>query len=239
MPAAHLSGMKTPRIPAPAGRGRLVVLIVAGVVLVLLVGVGVYGLIAGPRTTHHPASGDGQTPGPVPTLSAGPSGDVTPRLPKVVASSDPETFARNVATALFSWDTGSGFMPLDYTSVILAVGDPSGTEQAGLASDVATYLPNQDAWVQLRQYATRQHLTIDKAYVPKAWGEAVAQAHPGQLAPGTVAYTIEGTRHRDGVWNDQTVTSSHPVSFTVFIVCAPSYPTCHLLRLSELDDPLH
>ena len=37
MPAAHLSGMKTPRIPAPAGRGRLVVLIVAGVVLVLLV----------------------------------------------------------------------------------------------------------------------------------------------------------------------------------------------------------
>ena len=40
------------------------------------------------------------------------------------------------------------------------------------------------------------------------------------------------------VWNGQPVTSEHPVAFTVFVVCAPTYPTCHLLRLSQLDNPL-
>ena len=64
------------------------------------------------------------------------------------------------------------------------------------------------------------------------------QANPGQIAPGTTALTIEGTRHRAGVWNGQPVTSEHPVAFTMFMVCAPSYPTCHLLRLSQLDNPL-
>jgi hypothetical protein len=28
------------------------------------------------------------------------------------------------------------------------------------------------------------------------------------------------------------------VEFTVFVVCAPTYDTCHLLRLSQLDNPL-
>ena len=92
--------------------------------------------------------------------------------------------------------------------------------------------------MELRQYATTQHLTIDTIYVPDAWADAVAQAQPGQLADGTIAYTIEGTRHREGVWNDETVTSEHPVAFTVFLVCAPAYDTCHLLRLSQLDNPL-
>ena len=27
-------------------------------------------------------------------------------------------------------------------------------------------------------------------------------------------------------------------AFTVFVVCEPAYDTCHLLRLSELDNPL-
>lgn len=143
-----------------------------------------------------------------------------------------------MAATLFAWDTASGLWPLDYTSAILAVGDPSGDEQAGLASDVAAYLPNREAWIELRQYATRQHLTIDTAHVPEAWADAVAQARLGQLAPGTTAITIEGTRHRAGVWNGQRVTSEHPVAFTVFVVCAPTYPTCHLLRLSQLDNPL-
>ena len=129
-------------------------------------------------------------------------------------------------------------MPLDYSSVVLAVGDPSGAEQAGLASDVAAYLPTREAWLELRQYATAQHLTIEDAYVPEAWGEAVEQAQPGQLPPGATAVTIEGTRHREGVWNGQPVTSQHEVTFTVFVVCAPTYPTCHLLRLSQLDNPL-
>ena len=86
-------------------------------------------------------------------------------------------FAQGVASTLFAWDTASGLWPLDYTSAILAVGDPSGDEQAGLASDVAAYLPTRDAWIELRQYATRQHLTIDTTYVPDAWSEAVAQAN--------------------------------------------------------------
>ena len=123
-------------------------------------------------------------------------------------------------------------------AVILAVGNPSGAEQAGLASDVAAYLPSREAWLELRQYTTAQHLTIEDAYVPEAWGEAVEQAQPGQLAPGTIASTIEGTRHRTGVWNDEQVASEHAVAFTVFIVCAPTYDTCHLLRLSQLDNPL-
>jgi len=129
-------------------------------------------------------------------------------------------------------------MPLDYTSVLLAVGDPTGAEQAGLASDVTTYLPTREAWVELRQYATTQHLTIDTLFVPDAWDTAIGQAQPGQLAAGTTAFTIEGTRHRTGLWNNEPVTSEHPVTFTVFIVCGPTYDTCHLLRLSQLDNPL-
>ena len=61
----------------------------------------------------------------------------------------------------------------------------------GLASDVAAYLPNRDAWIELRQYATTQHLVIDTSLVPDAWADAVAQAQPGQIAPGTTAVTIE------------------------------------------------
>jgi hypothetical protein len=134
-------------------------------------------------------------------------------------------------------------MPLDYTSVILAVGDPSGTEQAGLASDIASYLPSREAWIELRKYATTQHLTIESSFVPEAWDQAVEQAQPGQLPPGATAVTIEGTRHREGVWNGEPVTSEHPVAFTVFLACpspAPEFRTglCHVLRLSQLDNPL-
>ena len=223
----------------PRHRRRLVALIAVGIVLLLLAGVGIYGLLTGPRTTS--TSTDDPKPGPSATTeppTVPPSTPRTPRVPAVPRSADPATFAQGVASTLFAWDTASGLWPLDYTSAILAVGDPSGDEQAGLASDVATYLPNRDAWIELRQYATSQHLTIDTAYVPDAWADAVAQAQPGQLAAGTTAVTIEGTRHRAGVWNGQPVTSEHPVAFTVFVVCAPTYPTCHLLRLSQLDNPL-
>ncbi|MBP2383688.1 hypothetical protein [Brachybacterium sacelli] len=229
--------MKTPDLTNSRSRHRLIAVLAAAVAVLVLTGIGVYGLITG-TPTHDPGSDGGTEPEPVVTAPSDPVPTTTPRLPTVAASDDPETFARNVATALFAWDTASGFMPLDYTSVILTVGDPSGAEQAGLASDIATYLPNREAWVELRHYATAQHLAIDDAYVPDAWDTAVEQAQPGQLAPGTVAYTIEGTRHREGLWNDEPVRSEHAVAFTVFIVCGPSYDTCHLLRLSELDNPL-
>ncbi|WP_460432901.1 hypothetical protein [Arthrobacter tumbae] len=235
--------MKPPDLSAPRSRHRLIAALAALVTVLVLAGVGVYGLLAGPPTANEDANG-GSGPGPAGTAPSDPGapGDpaptATPRLPTVPASADPVTFARNVATALFAWDTASGFMPLDYTSVVLAVGDPAGAEQAGLAADIATYLPNRDAWIELRQYATAQHLTIDEVFVPEAWDAALEQAQPGQLAEGTTAYTIEGTRHRTGLWNDETVTSEHPVAFTVFLVCGPTYDTCHLLRLSQLDNPL-
>lgn len=227
--------------PAPTdtrNRRRLVALLAAGIVLLLLAGVGVYGLLTGPRnstaTDPDPEPSSATTAPP----TAAPSTPQPPQVQAVPRSADPETFAQGIASTLFAWDTASGLWPLDYTSAILAVGDPSGDEQAGLASDLAVYLPTRDAWIELRQYATRQHLTIEAAYVPDAWGDAVAQAQPVQLAAGTAAVTIEGTRHRAGVWNGQPVTSEHPVAFTVFVVCAPTYPTCHLLRLSQLDNPL-
>lgn len=219
--------MKTPFAASDArSRRRLIALLAALVAVVVLAGVGVYGLLTGPPPTSDRGADDegGTSPGPVVTTPGEPTPTGIPSLsalPEVEASDNPETFARNVATALFAWDTASGLMPLDYSSVVLAVGDPSGAEQAGLASDVAAYLPTRDAWVELRQYATAQHLTIDNTFVPDAWETAVEQAQPGQLAEGTVAYTIEGTRHRTGVWNDEQMTSEHPVAFTVFIVCGP------------------
>lgn len=237
MPGAHLLGM-SPAPTDPRNRRRLVALIAAGVVLLLLTGVGVFGLLTGPPNSTTPDPDP--EPGPVTKAppTAAPRTPLPPRVPAVPRSTNPETFAQGVASTLFAWDTASGLWPPDYTSAILAVSDPSGDEQAGLASDVAAYLSTRDAWIELRQYATRQHLTINTMYVPDAWSEAVAQAQPGQLAAGTSAVTIEGTRHRAGVWNGQPVTSEHPVAFTVFVVCAPTYPTCHLLRLSQLDNPL-
>lgn len=229
--------MKTPDLSAPRSRHQLIAALAALVAVLVLAGVGVYGLLTGPPTAGEDAN-RGSGPRPAVTAPSDPAPTATPRLSSVRASTDPATFARNVATALFAWDTASGFMPLDYTSVVLAVGDPSGAEQAGLAADIATYLPNRDAWIELRHYATAQHLTIDDAYVPDAWDAALEQAQPGQLAEGTIAYTIEGARHRTGLWNGETVTSEHPVAFTVFLVCAPTYDTCHLLRLSQLDNPL-
>ena len=228
-------GMKTPDLSEPRIRRRLIAALTAVLIVVVLAGVGIYGLLVGPPSHDN---NDGEAPGPVVTAPSDPAPTTTPRLPVVRASDDPETFARNVATALFEWDTTSGFMPLDYTSVILDVGDPTGAEQAGLASDIATYLPSRDAWIELRQYATTQHLTIDNSYIPDAWATAAEQAQPGQLADGTTAVTIEGTRHREGLWNDEHVTSEHAVTFTVFVVCDPTYDTCHLLRLSQLDNPL-
>lgn len=241
--------MKTSDDPARTRR-RLISLIAAGIVLLVLTGIGVYGLLTGPAT---PGTNDpDETPVQVPSVP----GDPTPRLPRIAPTDDPEEFARSVAHALFTWDTTSGLFPLDYTSVLLGVGDPTGTEQAGLASDIASYLPSRGAWLDLRQYGTSQHLSIDDAFVPDQWAEAVEQALPGQLPVGATAITIEGTRHRTGIWNDEPVTSEHAVAFTIFLACPPDTDepaddgettqretgggaaSCYLLRLSMLDSPL-
>lgn len=226
--------MKTPA--DSRARRRLITLIATGTTLLVLVAFGVYGLLAGPAKP----SSEPSTPAPSATEADTPDATSTPSqptVPVVRGSRDPQTFAGNVALALFTWDTTTGLMPLDYTAALLDVGDPTGQEQAGLAADIATYLPTRDAWIDLRQYATTQTLAIDSIQVPDSWNAAVEQAHPGQLPPGAVAYTIHGTRQRDGVWNGAPTSAERDVAFTVFIACPPE-ETCHLLRLSQLDNPL-
>ena len=58
---------------------------------------------------------------------------------------DPIAYAAAVATSLFDWDTGAGFLPTDYTSAVLADADPSGEETPALLHDVATYLPTVES----------------------------------------------------------------------------------------------
>lgn len=217
-----------------ARRGRIA-LIVSGVILAALVAVGGYGLLVGSHNA--PPSEPPASPPPAPVAPLPPDTS-RPDVPRIVPTNDPELFAHRVATALFTWDTGAGLVPLDYTSAILEVGDPSGYEQAGLASDSASYLPTREAWVKLREYATTQRIEIDTVVVPDAWADAAAQARPGQLPPGAIAYTVDGTRHRDGVWNGTAETLSVPVEFTLFMACPPDDDPCYLLRLSQLGNPL-
>lgn len=237
-------------------RGLLIALTATALALLVVVGVAVYGLVTGPDTTT-PASGPRHDTPPASasaTATTPPPTRRAPEPPVVPVSGDAETFARAVAGAVFDWDTASGLIPVDYTSAVLRAGDPTGTEQAGLAADLAAYLPSRQAWINLRSYATRQHLSIDRAYIPDAWADAQAQALPGQLPAGATAYTIDGVRHRDGTWNGQAVTATRDVSFTIFLTCPPptSEPadrssvangtpaggSCFVLRLSQLDKPL-
>lgn len=223
-------------------RALLIATIAGGLIVILLVGVGVYGLIRGPQHAGPlpatPASGPSQT-GPRPT----PVGEPEP----VITLGGPEKFAVAVAEALFTWDTTSGYGPADYAQMLADVTADSEADAA--ASDVRAYLPTPEAWAQLRTHQTRQWLTIDRIEIPTAWEDAVVQAATGQIPDGAVAYTITGTRHRDGYWGTDPVTITHPVTFTVFLTCtpvrnqapAPADPiieTCALLRLSQLDIPL-
>lgn len=211
-------------------RRRLIISLTAlGGALTVLVGIGTYGLLTGP----HPASQTGKTGTPVPSTPSTAPVSVK-ALPK---TTDPETYARAVADALFTWDTLSGLSPSAYSGVLLSDADPSGTETDGLVSDLTNYLPNAELWRQLQAYKTAQTLSIDTISVPSQWAGAVAGSHE-QIRPGAAAYTIAGTRHRTGTWNGKPVTSAHPVSFTVFISCPPAFDRCYLLRLSELNTPL-
>ncbi|GFZ89716.1 hypothetical protein [Nesterenkonia alkaliphila] len=215
-------------------RRRLIGLIAALALIVAVAGIGVYGLLAGPEGASRPSDSDD----PAPTV-ADPSNEPVfePTIPPVPTTSDPQTFAHAVAERIFTWETTTGLMPLDYSAAILEVGDPSGTEQAGLAADLSSYFPTREAWIDLRTYSTTQCLSIEDSYTPQAWAEAVDQARSGQLPAGATAVTIEGTRHRTGVWNEEPVTTKHEVAFTLFLTC-PEDGNCALLRLSELDNPL-
>lgn len=165
--------------------------------------------------------------------SAYPVSELAPLRP----TGDPETFARLVADAVFEWNTATLVGRADHVDRLVAVSDPTGESSPGLVSDLDNYLPTEEAWAELAQYETAQWLSIESVVTPTLWDEAEAQAG-NELLPGTTALTIEGTLHRSGLWENQPVTSAHGVAFTVFVVCAPSYAHCRLLRLSMIDEPL-
>ncbi len=216
-------------------RRRLIITLTAtGLILLLLAGVGIYGLITGPTPSpdNHDAprttSAAPHTPGDDPTA---------PELSQLPRTNDAERYARAVALALFEWDTFTLLTPADHRAVLIDDADPTGTETPGLIADLDGYVPSASTWRDLAEYRTRQHLAIERVYVPEQWEEAVA-ASGGQIAEGTIAYTVEGIRHREGVWYDEPASSAHPVAFTVFVSCEPVFDRCHLLRLSQLDNPL-
>ena len=156
---------------------------------------------------------------------------------ELVHTDDPLTYARAVAAALFDWDTNAGYLPTDVTAPVLADADPSGEETAGLITDTSDYEPTTDQWLDLGAMNVTQQLEITSATIPSDWPEVVANAH-GQLRPGTTAVTIVGVRHRTGTWQGAPASTADPVSFSVFVACHPTWPRCHLLRLSQLNNPL-
>ncbi|GAB2548084.1 hypothetical protein [Leucobacter ruminantium] len=218
-----------------ASRIRLVWSVVVIGVLLAAVVVATIGFLLGPPTSDsapEPTSGP-STSAPETDAPAGQA-----ELPKIAKTGDPARFAESVALALFAWDTVGGFQPRDYTEAILTAADPANEETNGLATDVMGVLPTRAAWVELQKYETAQRLEIDRLYVPDAWDDVVAQARKGTILPGTIAYTVDGTRHRTGVWDGDNTATTHPVSFTMFIACEPSYEACKLLRLTQFDKPL-
>jgi len=162
----------------------------------------------------------------------------TPTLEPIPQTPEPSAFARAAAEALFEWDTASGLSLGDYRGRLLVVADPAGVESPGLVSDLSAYLPEAKVWEHLSRYSTRQWLQVTDVTVPGQWYEALAQVPGGTVADGTTALTVTGVRHRAGLWDGEPVTSTHDVAFTLFVVCGPTYPTCHLLRISQLDNPL-
>lgn len=210
--------------------------IVAGVVIVLLVlAWTAYAVLVHRSAT--PASHSGVRFERSTAATSGAPEPVTV-LRAVEPTEDPATFARRVAQALFAWDTATLVGRNDHIEQLVAIADPTGQSTPGLVGDLGNYLPTPNTWIELAQYETRQWLSIDSVTTPTLWPQAVTQAGPDGLLPGTTAFTIRGVRHRWGVWEGAPVATSHKVAFTIFIVCAPSYPTCHLLRLSLLDKPL-
>ena len=208
--------------------------IVAGVMLGLLLSTLTYAVLAQRVQSSRSSHVDARNP-----RVAAPSDEATQanEVKPLPVTNDPEIFARVVAQAIFEWDTATLITRTDHLEQFIKLGDPTGESTPGLFTDLENYLPTPAAWRELAKYETRQWLTVEKLTTPRRWPEAESQAG-GAFLPGTTAFTIDGVRHRAGVWKDAPVASEHDLSFTVFIVCGPSYPECHLLRLSLPDQPL-
>ena len=214
---------------------RQILLILVGVLAVTTMAVGIYGLVRQPGDARPTSSEPPQVV--VEPVDVTPPETVSVEERSLPRTSDPIAYARTVATSLFDWDTSSGLLPTDYTAAVLADADPSGEETPGLLTDVATYIPGIEQWLDLATMNVTQSLTIEEAVIPDSWAAALDQAR-GQLRPGTTAVTIIGTRHRAGMWDGEPAEMSYDVAFTVFVACPPAFERCHVLRLSQLDNPL-
>lgn len=221
--------MRTPTEPGRQPSRFQIALIAGGLALMILVGIGIYGLLRGPATDTNPRtdSSTSETAAPEPERDLAPS--------RLTAVSDGERFARTVAVRLFAWDTRLGHGTTEYMQPLIDIADPA--EAPGLASDLRSYYPDDAAWRALQDYSTRQWLHLDTATVPDTWARVTEEARTGTLPPGAVAYTITGTRHRAGSWEGQDVSDARPVSFTIFAAC-PTGDSCRLLRLSAVDTPM-
>lgn len=209
----------------PRTRLRLVALAVAAVFVTLLAITGVVGLVAGP-----PEAEPTSPPAVEPSVPSPPETEADGDEQTLPTTGDPIRYARAVARALYEWDTAQS-NPASVTGLLMADGDPTGYELAGLAADLRLHLPTADQWMQLREFETVQGLRIDGAFVPDSWTK-IARDAGDELVPGTVAVTITGTRLRAGVWQGDEVTAEHPITFTIFVACSPESDRCHLLRLS-------
>ncbi|MRG58796.1 hypothetical protein GE115_02750 [Agromyces sp. CFH 90414] len=215
-----------------ANRRRLLIAVLAGAgVLIVLVGMGVFGLLRGPAGSadDHEVASAALTTTPVASRAA-------PATPRPLAeTSDPERFARAVARALYDWDTRTPDKLSEWVQPIIDAAEPD--EQPGVAADVRAYLPPTQAWEQLSAYSTQQTLRIESLRAPDAWATALAQASAEQIPRTATALTVTGTAERAGIWNQESVTSARRVAFTVFLDC-PDDSSCRLLRLSRPDAPL-
>lgn len=185
--------------------------------------------------------GSNDTPQPRPhSISTGQTYSTpTPdRDGQVDRTDDPEAFTISVSEVLFAWDTTASTPLNEYTGRLLAVADPSGEESAGLVTDLTTYLPSAVSWEDLKTYETRQWIDITSYQVPDDWTSAEFNGETADLPDGTTAYTVTGLRRRSGIWQDKPAQTVDEVSFTIFMTCRPTYDTCRLLRLSQLNKPL-
>lgn len=213
-----------------AHRRRLVIAIVgSGIVLLVLLVIGVFGLLRGPVQANQP-----EHPAPEASVSVTPMASADRPQPMPVTS-NPELFTRSVARALFNWDTRHQGDLSEWAQVLVDVAAVD--EAAAVASDVRGYLPGVESWKQLSSYGTRQWLELESVVVPDAWATALKQATAGQIPRGAAAFTVVGTRHRAGTWHTEVIRTDRTVAFTVFVAC-PGRDSCTLLRLSQLDRPL-
>lgn len=190
----------------------------------ILSGIGIYGLILGPRQPTSP-----ETAGPSTRPSTAPH--PTDPLPTIERTDDPIAFAESVARVIFDWDTTRIADPDLIVEQVTAFADPTGYETPGLYQDLRGYLPTGEQWDILGDYGTTQTLQIDAIATPDRWAAIIAD-RDNEITPGTVAVNITGTRTRSGGWNGEAEEKQHPVAFTMFVRCGDT-DGCVVLRLSE------